>query len=79
MSDVSALKLTRRSHIALAAAAVIGAPAAALAQAAPPAHAAVPTKGSAALRRAYLAELQKQHPPILNELALSGLFDNSEK
>ncbi|WP_024506334.1 peptidylprolyl isomerase [Bradyrhizobium sp. ARR65] len=34
---------------------------------------------SAMLRRAYLAELQKQHPPVLNELALSGLFDNSKK
>lgn len=31
------------------------------------------------LRRAYLAELQKEHPPVLNELALSGLFDNSRK
>jgi peptidylprolyl isomerase len=31
------------------------------------------------LRRAYLAELQKQHPPVLNELALSGLFDTSRK
>lgn len=31
------------------------------------------------LRRAYLAELQKQHPPVLNELALSALFDNSRK
>ncbi len=26
-----------------------------------------------ALRRAYLAELLKQHPPVINELALSGL------
>ncbi|MHC4043467.1 peptidylprolyl isomerase [Bradyrhizobium sp. 23AC] len=32
-----------------------------------------------ALRRAYLAELLKQNPPILNELALSGLLDNSRK
>jgi parvulin-like peptidyl-prolyl isomerase len=31
------------------------------------------------LRRAYLAELLKQHPPVLNELALSSLFDNSRK
>jgi parvulin-like peptidyl-prolyl isomerase len=31
------------------------------------------------LRRTYLGELQKQHPPVLNELALSGLFDNSKK
>jgi parvulin-like peptidyl-prolyl isomerase len=31
------------------------------------------------LRRAYLAELQKQHPPVLNELALSSLFDNPKK
>jgi peptidylprolyl isomerase len=34
---------------------------------------------AAALRRAYLAELLKQHPPILNELALSNLLDNSRK
>jgi peptidylprolyl isomerase len=27
-----------------------------------------------ALRRAYLAELLKQHPPVINELALSGLI-----
>lgn len=32
-----------------------------------------------ALRRAYLAELLKQSPPILNELALSNLLDNSRK
>jgi peptidylprolyl isomerase len=32
-----------------------------------------------ALRRAYLAELLKQHPPILNELALSSLLDTSRK
>jgi hypothetical protein len=31
------------------------------------------------LRRAYLGEQLKQHPPVLNELALSGLFDNSRK
>jgi peptidylprolyl isomerase len=27
-----------------------------------------------ALRRAYLADLLKQHPPVINELALSGLL-----
>ncbi len=32
-----------------------------------------------ALRRAYLAELLKQHPPVLNELALSTLLDQSQK
>lgn len=32
-----------------------------------------------AMRRAYLAELLKQHPPILNELALSKLVDNARK
>lgn len=32
-----------------------------------------------ALRRAYIAELQKQNPPVLNELALSNLLDNSRK
>ncbi|WP_315833170.1 peptidylprolyl isomerase [Bradyrhizobium prioriisuperbiae] len=31
------------------------------------------------LRRAYLADLQKQNPPVLNELALSNLLDNSRK
>jgi len=31
------------------------------------------------LRRAYLAELLKQHPPVLNELALSNLLDSSRK
>jgi hypothetical protein len=31
------------------------------------------------LRRAYLGELLKQHPPVLNELALSNLLDNSRK
>jgi peptidylprolyl isomerase len=34
---------------------------------------------AAGMRRAYLAELLKQHPPILNELALSNLLDNSRK
>ncbi|WFU22132.1 peptidylprolyl isomerase [Bradyrhizobium sp. CB1717] len=34
---------------------------------------------AAVLRRAYLAELLKQNPPILNELALSSLLDNSRK
>lgn len=32
-----------------------------------------------AMRRAYLTELLKQHPPILNELALSSLLDTSRK
>jgi peptidylprolyl isomerase len=32
-----------------------------------------------AMRRAYIAELLKQYPPILNELALSSLLDNSRK
>ncbi|MBB5048293.1 peptidylprolyl isomerase [Rhodopseudomonas rhenobacensis] len=31
------------------------------------------------MRRGYLAELLKQHPPVLNELALSNLLDNSSK
>jgi parvulin-like peptidyl-prolyl isomerase len=31
------------------------------------------------MRRAYLAELLKQNPPILNELALSSLLDSSPK
>ncbi|XSC48412.1 peptidylprolyl isomerase [Bradyrhizobium sp. RDT10] len=31
------------------------------------------------MRRAYLAELLKQHPPILNELALSNLLDGARK
>lgn len=31
------------------------------------------------LRRAYLADLQKQNPPVLNELALSNLLDSSRK
>ena len=34
------------------------------------------TERAAMLRRAYLAELLKQHPPVLNELALSKLLDN---
>ncbi|WP_454629723.1 peptidylprolyl isomerase [Bradyrhizobium cenepequi] len=29
---------------------------------------------AAVLRRAYIAELLKQHPPVINELALSGLI-----
>ena len=32
-----------------------------------------------AMRRAYLAELLKRNPPILNELALSNLLDSSRK
>lgn len=31
------------------------------------------------MRRAYLGELLKQHPPVLNELALSSLLDASKK
>jgi parvulin-like peptidyl-prolyl isomerase len=31
------------------------------------------------LRQAYLGELLKQHPPVLNELALSNLLDKSQK
>ncbi|QPF84586.1 peptidyl-prolyl cis-trans isomerase [Bradyrhizobium genosp. L] len=31
------------------------------------------------MRRAYLAELLKQHPPVLNELALSSLLDAPKK
>jgi parvulin-like peptidyl-prolyl isomerase len=31
------------------------------------------------MRRSYLAELLKQHPPVLNELALSNLLENSRK
>jgi parvulin-like peptidyl-prolyl isomerase len=34
---------------------------------------------STMMRRAYLAELLKQHPPVLNELALSSLLDGSKK
>jgi parvulin-like peptidyl-prolyl isomerase len=37
------------------------------------------TERATALRRAYLAELLKQHPPVLNELALSNLLDKSPK
>ena len=32
-----------------------------------------------AMRRAYLAELLKRNPPVLNELALSNLLDSSRK
>lgn len=32
-----------------------------------------------AMRRAYLAELLKQHPPVINELALSNLLDETAK
>ena len=31
------------------------------------------------LRRNYLTELQRQHPPVLNELALSGIYQNGKK
>lgn len=31
------------------------------------------------LRRAYLADLQRQHPPVLNELALSTMYDSGKK
>lgn len=34
---------------------------------------------AAMLRRAYIADLQKQKPPVLNELALSNLLDKSRK
>jgi parvulin-like peptidyl-prolyl isomerase len=37
------------------------------------------TERATALRRAYLAELLKQHPPVLNELALSNLLDKSSR
>lgn len=37
------------------------------------------TERTTAMRRAYLAEMLKQNPPILNELALSSLLDNSPK
>jgi peptidylprolyl isomerase len=37
------------------------------------------TERAAMLRRAYIAELLKQHPPVLNELALSSLLDSSRK
>ncbi|XUM23394.1 hypothetical protein ACRAVF_08620 [Bradyrhizobium oligotrophicum S58] len=32
----------------------------------------------AALRRAYLAELLKQHPPEINEMALSSLLSDQQ-
>jgi parvulin-like peptidyl-prolyl isomerase len=34
---------------------------------------------AAMLRRAYLAEVLKQNPPVLNELALSSLLENAPK
>lgn len=34
---------------------------------------------AASARRAYLAQLLKQHPPVINELALSKLFDGARK
>ncbi|WP_445489661.1 peptidylprolyl isomerase [Rhodopseudomonas sp. RCAM05734] len=37
------------------------------------------TERAAALRRAYLTELLKQQPPIINELALAKLFDNKSR
>jgi parvulin-like peptidyl-prolyl isomerase len=37
------------------------------------------TERATQMRRAYLAELLKQNPPILNELALSSLLDSSPK
>jgi peptidylprolyl isomerase len=37
------------------------------------------TERATVMRRAYLAELLKRHPPILNELALSNLLDSSRK
>jgi len=37
------------------------------------------TERATMMRRAYLAELLKRHPPILNELALSNLLDSSRK
>jgi parvulin-like peptidyl-prolyl isomerase len=37
------------------------------------------TERATMLRRAYLAELLKQHPPVLNELALSNLLDSPRK
>jgi parvulin-like peptidyl-prolyl isomerase len=37
------------------------------------------TERATALRRAYLAELLKQHPPLVNELALSSLLDSTRK
>lgn len=32
-----------------------------------------------ALRQAYIAELLRQHPPVLNEMALSGLIDKPNR
>jgi parvulin-like peptidyl-prolyl isomerase len=37
------------------------------------------TERATALRRTYLAELLKQHPPLVNELALSSLLDSTRK
>lgn len=37
------------------------------------------TERAGAMRRAYIAELLKRNPPILNELALSNLLDSSRK
>jgi parvulin-like peptidyl-prolyl isomerase len=37
------------------------------------------TERATVMRRAYLAELLKRNPPILNELALSNLLDSSRK
>jgi peptidylprolyl isomerase len=37
------------------------------------------TERATALRRGYLADLLKQHPPVLNELALSTLLDQPQK
>ena len=37
------------------------------------------TERASVMRRAYLAELLKRNPPILNELALSNLLDSSRK
>lgn len=34
---------------------------------------------AAALRRAYVAELLKQHPPVVNEIALTNLLDGVRK
>jgi peptidylprolyl isomerase len=34
---------------------------------------------AAALRRAYVGELLKQHPPVVNEIALSNLLDSVRK
>lgn len=37
------------------------------------------TERAGALRRAYVAELVKQHPPVVNEIALSNLLDGARK